>query len=151
MSAAGPSQGANRPPGGSAAAEPHIATGASAGPDPRVREALAAQVDAWEKNEVAGFIERAPERAENFETLGGFPLKRVYTALDIADTPLDDIGLPGKYPFTRGPYPTMYRGRVWTMRQIAGFGTAEDTNQRFKYLIAHGQTGLSTDFDMPTL
>ena len=128
-----------------------LATGASAGPDPRVREALAAEVDAWEKNEVAGFIERAPERAGNFETLGGFPLKRVYTALDIADTPLDDIGLPGKYPFTRGPYPTMYRGRVWTMRQIAGFGTAEDTNQRFKYLIAHGQTGLSTDFDMPTL
>ena len=75
----------------------------------------------------------------------------MYTALDIADTPLDDIGLPGQYPFTRGPYPTMYRGRVWTMRQIAGFGTAEDTNQRFKYLIAHGQTGLSTDFDMPTL
>jgi 2-hydroxyisobutanoyl-CoA mutase large subunit len=122
-----------------------------AGTDPRVREALAAQVDAWEKNEVADFIKRAPERAGNFETLGGFPLKRVYTALDIADTPLDDIGLPGKYPFTRGPYPTMYRGRVWTMRQIAGFGTAEDTNQRFKYLIAHGQTGLSTDFDMPTL
>src|SRR6185437_2028470 len=122
-----------------------------AGNDPRVREGLAAEVDAWEKNEVASFIKRAPERAENFETLGGFPLKRVYTALDIADTPLDDIGLPGKYPFTRGPYPTMYRGRVWTMRQIAGFGTAEDTNQRFKYLIAHGQTGLSTDFDMPTL
>jgi 2-hydroxyisobutanoyl-CoA mutase large subunit len=122
-----------------------------AGTDPRVREALAAQVDAWEKNEVADFIKRAPERAGNFETLGGFPLKRVYTALDIADTPLDDIGLPGRYPFTRGPYPTMYRGRVWTMRQIAGFGTAEDTNQRFKYLIAHGQTGLSTDFDMPTL
>ena len=159
MSVAGPPQDANRPPGGSAAAQPQawedhasdIATGASAGPDPRVREALAAEVDAWEKNEVAGFIERAPERAGNFETLGGFPLKRVYTALDIADTPLDDIGLPGKYPFTRGPYPTMYRGRVWTMRQIAGFGTAEDTNQRFKYLIAHGQTGLSTDFDMPTL
>jgi 2-hydroxyisobutanoyl-CoA mutase large subunit len=179
MSVAGPPQDANRPPGGSAAREPDgpsrgrtpergarsssnqpqargdhasdIATGASAGPDPRVREALAAEVDAWEKNEVAGFIERAPERAGNFETLGGFPLKRVYTALDIADTPLDDIGLPGRYPFTRGPYPTMYRGRVWTMRQIAGFGTAEDTNQRFKYLIAHGQTGLSTDFDMPTL
>jgi methylmalonyl-CoA mutase N-terminal domain/subunit len=159
MSVAGPPQDANRPPGGSAAAQPQawgdhasdIATGPFAGPDPRVREALAAEVDAWEKNEVAGFIERAPERAGSFETLGGFPLKRVYTALDIADTPLDDIGLPGKYPFTRGPYPTMYRGRVWTMRQIAGFGTAEDTNQRFKYLIAHGQTGLSTDFDMPTL
>src|SRR6185437_12199241 len=112
---------------------------------------LAAEVDAWEKNEVAKFVARAPERAGEFRTLGGFPLKRTYTALDVADTPLDDVGLPGRYPFTRGPYPTMYRGRLWTMRQIAGFGTAEDTNQRFKYLIAHGQTGLSTDFDMPTL
>ena len=123
----------------------------SAGPDPRVRGTLAEQVDAWERNEVASFIARAPERQQNFATLGGFPLKRTYTALDLADTPLEDIGLPGQYPFTRGPYPTMYRGRPWTMRQIAGFGTAEDTNRRFKYLIAQGQTGLSTDFDMPTL
>ncbi|MGE5171288.1 MAG: methylmalonyl-CoA mutase family protein [Rudaea sp.] len=122
-----------------------------AGLDPRVRRALAEQVDAWERNEVASFVARAPERQERFATLGGFPLKRTYTALDVADTPLEDIGLPGQYPFTRGPYPTMYRGRLWTMRQIAGFGTAEDTNRRFKYLIAHGQTGLSTDFDMPTL
>src|SRR6476469_7151021 len=116
-----------------------------------VDSALADQVDRWERNEVASFLERAPERAERFETLGGFPVKRTYTALDLADTPPGDIGLPGQYPFTRGPYPTMYRGRLWTMRQIAGFGTAEDTNQRFKYLIAQGQTGLSTDFDMPTL
>ncbi|HYT96755.1 MAG TPA: methylmalonyl-CoA mutase family protein, partial [Casimicrobiaceae bacterium] len=119
--------------------------------DPRAREALAAQVEAWERKEVADFVERAPERATQFATLGGFPLKRTYTALDLADTPLSDIGLPGQFPFTRGPYPTMYRGRLWTMRQIAGFGTAEDTNQRFKYLVANGQTGLSTDFDMPTL
>ncbi len=75
----------------------------------------------------------------------------MYTPLDVADTPFADIGLPGQYPYTRGPYPTMYRGRLWTMRQIAGFGTAEDTNGRFKYLIEQGQTGLSTDFDMPTL
>src|SRR5574340_1522926 len=122
-----------------------------AGPDTRLGNALAAQVDAWEKGDVAGFLARAPERAESFATLGGFPVKRAYTALDLAATPLEDIGLPGQYPFTRGPYPTMYRGRLWTMRQIAGFGTAEDTNQRFKYLIAQGQTGLSTDFDMPTL
>ncbi|HEY3564538.1 MAG TPA: methylmalonyl-CoA mutase family protein, partial [Casimicrobiaceae bacterium] len=112
---------------------------------------LAEQVDAWDKNEVANFLKKAPERKQRFETQGGFPLKRTYTALDVADTPLADIGLPGQYPYTRGPYPTMYRGRIWTMRQIAGFGTAEDTNQRFKYLIAQGQTGLSTDFDMPTL
>ncbi|HSC99036.1 MAG TPA: methylmalonyl-CoA mutase family protein, partial [Casimicrobiaceae bacterium] len=121
------------------------------GLDPRTREALATKVDAWEKNEVANFLKRAPERATEFATIGGFPVKRTYTPLDVADTPLEDIGLPGQYPFTRGPYPTMYRGRLWTMRQIAGFGTAEDTNQRFKYLIAQGQTGLSTDFDMPTL
>lgn len=112
---------------------------------------LAAQVQAWEANEVASFLKRAPERKPEFRSLGGLPLKRVYTALDVADTPLDEIGLPGQYPFTRGPYPTMYRGRLWTMRQIAGFGTAEDTNQRFKYLISQGQTGLSVDFDMPTL
>ncbi len=123
----------------------------SAAPEAATRAALADQVDAWENNEVAKFVARAPERAEEFATSGGFALKRVYTALDLADTPLADIGLPGQYPYTRGPYPTMYRGRLWTMRQIAGFGTAEDTNRRFKYLIAQGQTGLSTDFDMPTL
>jgi methylmalonyl-CoA mutase N-terminal domain/subunit len=119
--------------------------------DAETHKALAAQIEAWETNEVASFVARAPERQPEFRTLGGFPLKRTYTALDVADTPLEDIGLPGQYPYTRGPYPTMYRGRLWTMRQIAGFGTAEDTNQRFKYLIEHGQTGLSTDFDMPTL
>jgi methylmalonyl-CoA mutase N-terminal domain/subunit len=112
---------------------------------------LARKVKDWEENEVAAFVAKAPERKARFATLGGFPVKRTYTALDVQDTPLDDIGLPGQYPFTRGPYPTMYRGRFWTMRQIAGFGTAEDTNRRFKYLIAQGQTGLSTDFDMPTL
>jgi len=119
--------------------------------DAETRKALASQVEAWEKNVVAKFVARAPERQPEFRTLGGFPLKRTYTALDVADTPLEDIGLPGQYPYTRGPYPTMYRGRLWTMRQIAGFGTAEDTNQRFRYLIEQGQTGLSTDFDMPTL
>jgi 2-hydroxyisobutanoyl-CoA mutase large subunit len=112
---------------------------------------FAKQFEAWEENELAAFLEKAPERQKEFRTLTGFPVKRVYTPLDIADTPLEDIGLPGQYPYTRGPYPTMYRGRVWTMRQIAGFGTAEDTNKRFHYLIAQGQTGLSIDFDMPTL
>ena len=80
-------------------------------------------------NEVAEFVRRAPERKEQFFTLGDIPVKRTYTAADIAGTPVEDIGLPGRYPFTRGPYPTMYRGRNWTMRQIAGFGTGEDTNQ----------------------
>ncbi|UCG99037.1 MAG: methylmalonyl-CoA mutase family protein [Burkholderiales bacterium] len=105
----------------------------------------------WEAREVASFLQKQAERREQFFTIGDFPLKRVYTAADVAGTPVEDIGLPGRYPFTRGPYPTMYRSRPWTMRQIAGFGTGEDTNRRFKYLIAQGQTGISTDFDMPTL
>jgi len=109
------------------------------------------QLESWEQNELAAFLRKAPERRTEFRTNTGFTVKRIYTALDLAQTPSEDIGLPGQYPFTRGAYPTMYRGRLWTMRQIAGFGTAEDTNQRFKYLIAQGQTGLSTDFDMPTL
>jgi methylmalonyl-CoA mutase N-terminal domain/subunit len=112
---------------------------------------LRRQLESWEANELAAFLKKSPERKPEFRTLTGFPAKRVYTALDLAETPPEDIGLPGQYPYTRGAYPTMYRGRLWTMRQIAGFGTAEDTNQRFKYLISQGQTGLSIDFDMPTL
>ncbi|MGD8477268.1 MAG: methylmalonyl-CoA mutase family protein [Burkholderiales bacterium] len=119
--------------------------------DAKQAAVLQEQLELWEKDEVAAFLKKQPEREEQFQTLGGFPVKRTYTALDVADTPLEDIGLPGQYPFTRGPYPTMYRSRFWTMRQIAGFGTGEDTNNRFKYLISQGQTGLSTDFDMPTL
>ena len=114
-------------------------------------EKLLGEIEHWESNEVAAFLNKQAERKEQFFTTGDFPVQRVYTAADVADTPLEDIGLPGRYPFTRGPYPTMYRSRVWTMRQIAGFGTGEDTNKRFKYLISQGQTGLSTDFDMPTL
>jgi methylmalonyl-CoA mutase N-terminal domain/subunit len=106
---------------------------------------------AWEANELRAFLARQPETAGVSRTLSGLPVQRVYTPADIADTPFEEIGLPGQYPYTRGPYPTMYRGRHWTMRQIAGFGTGEDTNGRFRYLIAQGQTGLSVDFDMPTL
>ena len=113
-------------------------------------EGLAEQLKLWDENEVAEFTARQPERQEEFKTYGGLAVKRVYTPLDTKDS-FADIGLPGQYPFTRGPYPTMYRGRVWTMRQIAGFGTGEDTNRRFQYLIDHGLTGLSVDFDMPTL
>jgi len=112
---------------------------------------VARQFADWEQHELAAFLKKAPERQKEFRTMTGFPMKRVYSPLDLAETPPEDIGLPGRYPFTRGPYPTMYRGRIWTMRQIAGFGTAEDTNKRFHYLIAQGQTGLSIDFDMPTL
>jgi len=117
----------------------------------QARATLERQLERWEQNEVADSLRHLGERKTEFFTSGGFPLKRTYTALDLGSTAPEDPGLPGQYPFTRGPYPTMYRSRLWTMRQIAGFGTGEDTNRRFKYLIAQGQTGLSTDFDMPTL
>jgi methylmalonyl-CoA mutase, N-terminal domain len=90
-----------------------------------------------------------PERDVPFTTLSGEPVKALYTEADLP--PSEAIGVPGGYPFTRGVYPSMYRGRLWTMRQFAGFGTAEETNERFHYLLDHGQTGLSTAFDMPSL
>jgi methylmalonyl-CoA mutase N-terminal domain/subunit len=111
----------------------------------------AALREAWEAGELRAFLDRQPESRTEYRTLSGVPLRRVYTAEDLADLRQEDLGLPGQYPYTRGPYPTMYRGRLWTMRQIAGFGTGEDTNGRFRYLIEQGQTGLSVDFDMPTL
>lgn len=112
--------------------------------------AVTSQLGEWEDHELAQFLRRQPESKDDYRSGSGLPVQRVYTP---ADLPADwgEIGLPGQYPYTRGPYPTMYRGRTWTMRQIAGFGQAEETNQRFRYLIAQGQTGLSVDFDMPTL
>jgi len=89
----------------------------------------------------------SPERDAPFSTLSGEPVEPLYTEADVRG----EIGLPGQFPFTRGVYPSMYRGRLWTMRQFAGFGTAEETNRRFRYLLEHGQTGLSTAFDMPSL
>ena len=93
--------------------------------------------------------ERSPERLTSFTTLSGEPVRPLYTDADLPSP--ERIGLPGQPPFTRGVYPSMYRGRLWTMRQFAGFGTAEETNERFHYLLEHGQTGLSTAFDMPSL
>jgi methylmalonyl-CoA mutase cobalamin-binding domain/chain len=119
--------------------------------DDATRQAVQEQVGQWEAGELAEFLERRPESQACYLTGSRRPVERVYTPADVADVPFEDIGLPGQYPFTRGPYPTMYRGRVWTMRQIAGFGTPDETNQRFRYLISQGQTGLSVDFDMPTL
>jgi methylmalonyl-CoA mutase N-terminal domain/subunit len=117
-----------------------------------LRELVAAELASWEETELRAFLDRAPERRSEYRTGGsGLPIERVYTPAHLAETAWQDIGLPGRYPFTRGPYPTMYRGRLWTMRQIAGFGTPSDTNARFQYLIAQGQTGISVDFDMPTL
>ena len=114
------------------------------------REQLEQKLRAWEQGELADFIARQPESRSEYKTASGLPLNRIYTALDRGGG-TDDIGLPGQYPFTRGPYPTMYRGKLWTMRQLAGYGTGADTNERMKYLLAHGNTGLSIDFDMPTL
>src|ERR671917_876657 len=88
-------------------------------------------------------------RNDSFTTMSGEPVKALYTEADLPSP--DQIGRPGEYPFTRGVYESMYRGRLWTMRQFAGFGTAEETNERFRYLTSHGQTGLSTAFDMPSL
>jgi methylmalonyl-CoA mutase N-terminal domain/subunit len=105
----------------------------------------------WETTIVKKSLARFPERQEAFLTNSGIPVKRVYTPLAVPH--LDyrrDLGFPGEYPYTRGVYPTMYRGRLWTMRQYAGFGTAEQTNQRFRYLLQAGQTGLSVAFDFPT-
>jgi methylmalonyl-CoA mutase, N-terminal domain len=93
-----------------------------------------------------------PERDALFETISGQPIEPLYDAESLAGWDADrELGFPGEYPYTRGVYPSMYRGRLWTMRQFAGFGTAEETNERFRYLLDHGQTGLSTAFDMPTL
>src|SRR5947209_1979276 len=94
---------------------------------------------------------RTPERDAPFTTLSGDPVRPLYTERDLPQDPGEAIALPGEYPFTRGVYPSMYRGRLWTMRQFAGFGTSEETNARFRYLLDHGQTGLSTAFDMPSL
>ena len=94
---------------------------------------------------------RETERDALFSTMSGIEVDPLATP-DTVDLDYDrDLGYPGVYPFTRGVYPSMYRGRLWTMRQFAGFGTAEETNERFRYLLEHGQTGLSTAFDMPTL
>ncbi|WP_254280448.1 acyl-CoA mutase large subunit family protein [Haloarcula marina] len=104
----------------------------------------------WEEETLRPSLERG-ERQDRFATVSNHEVDRLYTPADLDVDFLDDIGFPGAEPFTRGVYPTMYRGRTWTMRQFAGFGTAEETNERFHYLIDEGQTGLSTAFDMPSL
>jgi methylmalonyl-CoA mutase N-terminal domain/subunit len=111
---------------------------------PTLLPALPVGYDEW--REAYGL---SPERDVQFTTLSGEPIGPLYTEADVP--PASEIGLPGQYPYTRGVYPSMYRGRLWTMRQFAGFGGPEETNERFRYLLAHGQTGLSTAFDMPSL
>ena len=106
----------------------------------------------WEQNTLAPVLEKNPERQREFTTISGHPIRRLYTEADLQDWDAKtQLGFPGEPPYTRGIHSTMHRGRLWTMRQFAGFGAAEDTNQRFRYLLAQGQTGLSTAFDLPTL
>jgi methylmalonyl-CoA mutase, N-terminal domain len=106
----------------------------------------------WEKKFLEPTLQKSPERQKEFTTTSSYPIRGLYTEADLAHwDAARDLGFPGEPPYTRGIHPTMYRTRLWTMRQFAGFGTAEDTNERFRYLLAHGQTGLSTAFDLPTL
>ncbi len=114
------------------------------------RDRIVGDVARWEEERVAPFLEKSPERKSEFRSSSGFEVKRVYTPADVAPDPYAEIGLPGEFPFTRGVQPTMYRGRFWTMRQYAGFGTAEESNERYRLLLARGQTGLSVAFDLPT-
>jgi methylmalonyl-CoA mutase, N-terminal domain len=115
-------------------------------------EAIRKHRTQWEGNTLDPVLDAHGERKERFATVSNHEVDRLYTPEDLADFDYEkQVGVPGEPPYTRGPYPTMYRGRTWTMRQFAGFGTAEETNERFQYLIDEGQTGLSTAFDMPSL
>jgi methylmalonyl-CoA mutase N-terminal domain/subunit len=113
---------------------------------------LKAQQEHWQKTTLQDTLAHHPERMERFMTTSSAPVQRLYTPLDVQDLDYEqDLGCPGEYPCTRGVHATMHRGRLWTMRMFAGFGTAEETNARYKYLLEHGETGLSVAFDMPTL
>ncbi|MEM3594160.1 MAG: methylmalonyl-CoA mutase family protein, partial [Candidatus Jordarchaeaceae archaeon] len=108
-------------------------------------------LERWEKEKLKRFLDKNPEREKIFRSASGIILNRLYTPLDrVGKKYVEELGFPGDYPYTRGVYPTMYRGRLWTMRQYAGFASAKETNKRFKYLIEQGQTGLSVAFDLPT-
>ncbi|MGD8457081.1 MAG: methylmalonyl-CoA mutase family protein [Anaerolineales bacterium] len=110
------------------------------------------KLEDWETSTLQEYLSRFPERKEDFITTSSEPIKRLYTPLDLdGQDYFDTLGLPGEYPYTRGIHPTLHRGRLWTMRMFAGFGTASETNERFKYLLEKGQTGLSVAFDLPTL
>jgi methylmalonyl-CoA mutase N-terminal domain/subunit len=116
------------------------------------RRTLAATQKRWERKLLRPWLSGTPERRNVFENLSGITLNRMYTPGDIASVDYTrDLGFPGEFPYTRGIYPTMYRGRTWTMRLFSGFGAPEDTNRRLRYLLDHGETGLSIAFDMPTL
>jgi len=121
-------------------------------PDQQEMEDLQRTIKHWEEETLQSSLDRFPERRSQFITTSSELINRLYTPADLADRDFEEtIGYPGQYPFTRGVHPTMYRSRQWTMRMFAGFGAAEETNHRFKYLLEQGQTGLSVAFDMPTL
>jgi methylmalonyl-CoA mutase N-terminal domain/subunit len=115
------------------------------------RAAVNAARERWEREAVEPVIQRRPERHAPFTSLSGEPVERLYTPADGVRDYVEELGFPGEFPFTRGIYPTMYRGQLWSMRQFAGFGSAAETNERFRYLLDQGMTGLSTAFDLPTL
>jgi len=120
--------------------------------EPKKLNELTEQQELWEKNTVPNWLKRHPERKKAFHNISEIPIKRLYTPMDTKTLNyIQDLGFPGEYPFTRGVHATMYRGRLWTMRQFSGFGTAEQTNKRFKYLLQEGETGLSIAFDYPTI
>lgn len=119
--------------------------------DRRALRDMKAGYDRWLKEVYSPWVASAPETKGRFETASGIPVKPIYTPDDVASLPQSDLALPGVFPYTRGVYPSMYRGRQWTMRMFSGFGTPEDTNKRLKLLLSHGETGLSVAFDMPTL
>ncbi len=119
--------------------------------DKRALKDLRNGYDRWLKEVYSPWVDESPELKKRFDTASGISLKPVYNPDDIASTSQSDIALPGVCPYTRGVYPSMYRGRQWTMRMFSGFGTPEDTNKRLKLLLEHGETGLSIAFDMPTL
>ena len=107
-------------------------------------ERLEQQKNAWEQKTIKKVLTKAPERRDTFYTGSNIEVERLYSELDVKEIDYSqDLGFPGQYPYTRGVQPTMYRGRFWTMRQYAGFGTAEESNQRYRYLLTQGQTGLS--------
>ena len=120
--------------------------------DKQKLDELKDSLDQWEETSLQKTLASLPERRETFITTSSEPINRLYTPLDVAEAHYErDLGLPGEYPYTRGVHPTLHRGKLWTMRMFAGFGTAEETNSRFKYLLEQGQTGLSVAFDLATL
>src|SRR5260221_3293671 len=120
--------------------------------DKKKLDELKNSLEKWEETSLSKALASLPERADEFITTSSEPINRLYTPFDVADNDsASSLGLPGEYPYTRGVHPTLHRSKLWTMRMFAGFGTAEETNRHYKYLLEQGQTGLSVAFDLATL